>query len=130
MTSQALMETTNLKVRGRPADQRGVIIRTSRIMGLMLAIVLAAVLSFAVAKPAQTAQTAQLRGVQLHSLWADVTDSEMTHELDLAREAGANVVRVDVSGRASRPRGQAGGRPGTSASSSASSRPPRSARSR
>jgi len=94
MTSQALMETTNLKVRGRPADERGVIIRTSRIMGLMLAIVLAAVLSVAVAKPAQTAQ---LRGVQLHSLWADVTDSEMTHELDLAREAGANVVRVDVS---------------------------------
>ena len=39
----------------------------------------------------------QLRGVQLHSLWWEGSSSDMGRELDLARNAGANVVRVDVS---------------------------------
>lgn len=36
------------------------------------------------------------RGVQLHSLWAAGSNSDMVRELDLASRAGANVVRVDV----------------------------------
>jgi hypothetical protein len=34
--------------------------------------------------------------VVLHSLWAQFSDSDMDRELDLARAAGSNVVRVDV----------------------------------
>ncbi len=36
------------------------------------------------------------RGVQLHALWPDVSEADMDRELDLARDANANVVRVDV----------------------------------
>lgn len=35
------------------------------------------------------------RGVQLH-IWAETTDAEMDHELDLAAQAGSTAVRVDV----------------------------------
>ena len=42
------------------------------------------------------AGAAQYRGVQLHSLWSDSSERDMDRELDLAAEAHANVVRVDV----------------------------------
>ena len=38
----------------------------------------------------------EYRGVQLHSLWSDSSQADMDRELDLARGANANVVRVDV----------------------------------
>lgn len=37
-----------------------------------------------------------LRGVQLHSLWWDSTNTDMDHELDLSAQANSNVVRVNV----------------------------------
>jgi hypothetical protein len=37
-----------------------------------------------------------LRGVQLHSLWYDVSYANMDRELDLAAAAGSTVVRIDV----------------------------------
>ena len=46
--------------------------------------------------PAAGAQTAPLDGVQLHPLWNGVTPREAARELDIARSAGADVVRVDV----------------------------------
>lgn len=36
------------------------------------------------------------RGVQLHSLWSDSSRRNMDRELDLARDLGSNVVRLDV----------------------------------
>lgn len=42
------------------------------------------------------AQTAQLDGVQLHPLWNGVTPREAARELDIARNAGADLVRIDV----------------------------------
>ena len=47
------------------------------------------------AVPAAAAGPA-LRGVQLHSLWYDVSLHDMDRELDLAAAAGSTVVRVDV----------------------------------
>jgi hypothetical protein len=49
-----------------------------------------------VAGPAEAAGPG-LRGVHLHSLWWDSSNRDMERELELARDAGANVVRVDVS---------------------------------
>jgi hypothetical protein len=47
---------------------------------------------------AATAQARpEYRGVQVHSLWGSVTDAQMDRDLDMAAQAGANVVRVDVS---------------------------------
>src|SRR3954452_14420230 len=43
-----------------------------------------------------SAQQGQLDGVQLHPLWDGVTQREAARELDIARGAGADVVRVDV----------------------------------
>jgi len=61
---------------------------------LFLLVVLAA---FAVAPAAQAeAAGPDFKGVQLHSLWGDVSYAEMDRELDLSQQAGANVVRVDV----------------------------------
>jgi hypothetical protein len=42
------------------------------------------------------AQNAQLDGLQVHPLWDGVTAREAARELDIARAAGADVVRVDV----------------------------------
>jgi polysaccharide biosynthesis protein PslG len=42
------------------------------------------------------AQQQQLDGVQLHPLWDGVSQREAARELDIARGAGAGVVRVDV----------------------------------
>jgi hypothetical protein len=38
----------------------------------------------------------QYRGVQLHSLWWDSSNADLDRELDMSRDLGANVVRVDV----------------------------------
>src|SRR3954452_3740419 len=43
-----------------------------------------------------SAQTAQLDGLQLHPLWNGVTMRDAARELDIARGAGSDVVRVDV----------------------------------
>lgn len=55
---------------------------------------LALCLMLVAASSAQAGPT--LRGVQVHSLWGDVSDANMDRELDLARGANANVIRVDV----------------------------------
>lgn len=49
-----------------------------------------------VAGTANAAAAPELRGVQLHSLWWDSSNADLDRELDLARDANANVVRVDV----------------------------------
>jgi polysaccharide biosynthesis protein PslG len=54
-----------------------------------LAIVLAMLLC-------SSAQAAQMLGVQTHLLWADVDQREMEHQLDLVKESGASLARVDV----------------------------------
>ena len=41
-------------------------------------------------------EPAQLAGVQLHPLWGGVSPREAARELDVARRAGAGVVRIDV----------------------------------
>jgi hypothetical protein len=43
-----------------------------------------------------SAAVPDLRGVQVHSLWWDSSQAEMYRELDLARDAHANVIRLDV----------------------------------
>ena len=48
------------------------------------------------AGPAEAAGP-ELRGVHVHSLWWESSNRDMERELKLARNAGANVVRVDVS---------------------------------
>lgn len=45
---------------------------------------------------AETESRPTYRGVQLHSLWSDSTYADMDRELDLVRESGSNVVRLDV----------------------------------
>jgi len=56
-----------------------------------------AVLIALVGAPAQAkAAGPDFKGVQLHSLWGDSSVSDIDRELDLADDAGANVVRVDV----------------------------------
>jgi hypothetical protein len=55
---------------------------------------LALCLMLVAASSAQAGPT--LRGVQVHSLWGGVSEADMDRELDLARGANANVIRVDV----------------------------------
>lgn len=43
-----------------------------------------------------SAPGAPVAGVQAHLLWDDVDDAQMRRQLDLARESGAGLVRVDV----------------------------------
>ena len=57
--------------------------------------VVAALAALGVCAPA-SAQQQQLDGVQLHPLWNGVTPREAARELDIARSAGSDVVRVDV----------------------------------
>lgn len=68
------------------ADNRGVSVSRRLILALL---VLACAAPSAAAGP-------RLRGVQLHSLWYDVSLKDMDRELDLAKQAGSTVVRVDV----------------------------------
>src|SRR4051812_49878277 len=52
------------------------------------------------------ALAAPLAGVQAHLLWSDVDDAEVARQLDLAREAGARLVRVDVGWASAEPAGK------------------------
>jgi hypothetical protein len=45
---------------------------------------------------APASATIPYRGVQLHSLWPSSTYTDMDRELDLSRDLGSNVVRVDL----------------------------------
>lgn len=45
---------------------------------------------------ASFAATAPLHGLQLHSLWGQTTPATTERELDMSRDLGANVVRLDV----------------------------------
>ncbi len=67
----------------------------------LVAVVTIAVL---VVGASQAAAARQLRGVALHSLWAENSDRDMIRELNLARAAGSNVVRVDVAWASLEPR--------------------------
>jgi hypothetical protein len=58
---------------------------------------LAALAIIAGAPTTAVAAVPDYHGVQLHSLWWDSSSSDMDRELDLSRDAHANVVRVDVS---------------------------------
>jgi len=62
----------------------------------LLLLLLTCAIGLLAAAPAGAAGP-ELRGVQLHSLWWESSNADMERELDLARDAGANVVRVDVS---------------------------------
>jgi hypothetical protein len=57
---------------------------------------LAALVAGLLASPASAAQPAQRAGVQAHLLWSDVDTQEMDRQLDLLKDAGAAIVRVDV----------------------------------
>jgi polysaccharide biosynthesis protein PslG len=48
------------------------------------------------ALPAAAGAAPRLDGVMLHSLWWESSSADMDRELDLARDAGADVVRLDV----------------------------------
>ena len=67
---------------------------SARLRAGALVVALAAVAAVAMA-PAASARV-PLRGVALHSLWAQFSDNDMDRELDLARAAGSSLVRVDV----------------------------------
>jgi hypothetical protein len=69
---------------------------TRRLPALALVAVLATTILALVAVAPALAEGPQYKGVQLHSLWSDSSDEDMMHELDLAQNVGANVVRVDV----------------------------------
>jgi len=64
----------------------------ARALASIATVALLALLAFA----APAAAAPEYRGVMLHSLWSDSSEADMDRELDLARGAGANVVRVDV----------------------------------
>ena len=66
----------------------------SAVRRVTLGFVLVAVTALAAA-PAASARV-PLRGVVVHSLWAQFSDRDMIRDLKAARSAGANVVRVDV----------------------------------
>jgi polysaccharide biosynthesis protein PslG len=72
-------------------DAKSLRSRTSR---SALLIALAAAACLAASTPASA--HVPLRGIVLHSLWAQFSDNDADRELDLARNAGATVVRVDV----------------------------------
>jgi beta-glucosidase/6-phospho-beta-glucosidase/beta-galactosidase len=56
--------------------------------------VLACALAIIGVAAASASARPQYRGVQLHSMWSDITN--MDHELDVSQQTGANMVRVDV----------------------------------
>ena len=70
--------------------------RRSRLRLELIIGVLTLSAAWALAVPSAFAAAPEWRGVQLHSLWWESTNSDMDRELDLARDSGANVVRVDV----------------------------------
>lgn len=60
------------------------------VLAVLVAALLAATASTALALP-------NYRGVGSHALWFDVSNADLDHELDMARAANSNVLRVDVS---------------------------------
>ena len=68
-----------------------------RSKGRRAALVVALALTAALAAaPTALARKVPLRGVAVHSLWAEFSDRDMSRELNLARAAHATAVRVDV----------------------------------
>src|SRR5215210_3907570 len=61
----------------------------------MLAACALTLLTVSLSSPVASARV-PLRGVQLHDLWGNVTNADMDRDLDLARDAGSNVVRIDI----------------------------------
>jgi polysaccharide biosynthesis protein PslG len=57
---------------------------------------LVAVLALGLAAASPASALPQYRGVQLHSLWNSTWSGDTTRDLDLAKQAGSNVVRLDV----------------------------------
>ena len=68
--------------------------RTRLVILLACALSCALLVPFAV--PPIACADVPLRGTALHSLWWSSSDGDMDRELDLSREAGASVVRLDV----------------------------------
>jgi polysaccharide biosynthesis protein PslG len=62
---------------------------------VLLALLLATVASLGIAT-AQASANIPYRGVQLHSLWPSSSYTDMDRELDMSRDVGSNVVRVDL----------------------------------
>lgn len=69
-------------------------VKTVSLRSLLTLLACLLVAGFLIPTPAEAGP--RYRGVQLHSLWESGSDSDMARELDLAAQAGANVVRVDV----------------------------------
>ena len=63
---------------------------------LTLAATTLTLLSILLVAASQAAAAPTYRGLQLHSLWGDTPDGGITRELDISRDLGANVVRLDV----------------------------------
>ncbi len=63
---------------------------------LSLLCTLVTILVASLASGVASASATDFRGVQLHSLWGDSSNADMDRELDMTRDMGANVVRVDV----------------------------------
>jgi len=63
---------------------------------LSLLCTLATMLLATLAGGVASASATDFRGVQLHSLWGDSTNADMDRQLDMTRDMGANVVRIDV----------------------------------
>jgi polysaccharide biosynthesis protein PslG len=61
---------------------------------IALAVALAGA-AFVAAAPAASARV-PMRGVAVHSLWAQYSDHDMTRDLNAARAVGSNTIRVDV----------------------------------
>ncbi len=71
--------------------------KTFRRRTLCLSAATAALLATALlSATASLAATTPLRGLQLHSLWSSSTSNTIDRELDISRDLGANVVRLDV----------------------------------
>ena len=62
----------------------------------LLALLLVAGLLISLTAGGSATAATDYRGVELHSLWSDVSSADMKRELDLSRQLGSNVVTVDV----------------------------------
>lgn len=68
--------------------------RLPRVLSLLCTLTTTLVATLAVG--VGSASATDYRGVQLHSLWGDSSNADMDRQLDMTRDMGANVVRVDV----------------------------------
>jgi polysaccharide biosynthesis protein PslG len=67
---------------------------SKRTRNCIIALLALCLVALAAAAPAQARP--QYRGVQVHSLWYESSNADMDRELDMARDLGANLIRVDV----------------------------------